>query len=181
MGASMGIGREIAKVLAAEGAQTVVIARRSNLLAVLQGEIEQTGARRPLAITADLYDRSVPAEVCNQVLNTIGYIDILVNNAGGARPLPIDAPDEAWDESFALNFTAVRKMTQAFLPVMQKRGWVIINITGPRPSRVASTPPAPQRRACSHGPRASRETLRNSALPSIASHLGEGGDERRQA
>ena len=130
-GASAGIGRGIAKVLAAEGAQTVVLARRSNLLATLQDEIEKAGGKRPLAITADLYDRGVPGKVRDQVLQHFGHLDILVNNAGGSRPIPLDADDDAWDESFAINFTPARKMARAFLPVMQKRKWGrIINITG---------------------------------------------------
>lgn len=143
-GASVGIGREIARVLAAEGAQTVVIARRGNLLATLQDEVEKTGVRRPLAISADLRDRSVPGKVRDEVLQQFGHIDILINNAGGSRPLPIDAADDAWDESFAINFTQVRKMTQAFLPVMQKRRWGrIINITGTlEPLRLSAAIPA---------------------------------------
>lgn len=130
-GASVGIGREIARVLAAEGAQTVIVARRGNLLASLADEIEKSGAPRPLAISIDLYDRASPAKIRDQVLKQFGHVDILINNAGGSRQMAIDAPDDAWDESFAINFTAVRKMTQAFLPVMQSRKWGrIINITG---------------------------------------------------
>lgn len=130
-GASVGIGREIARVLAAEGAQTVIVARRGNLLASLADAIEKSGAPRSLAISVDLYDRASPAKIRDQVLKQFGHVDILINNAGGSRQMAIDAPDDAWDESFAINFTAVRKMTQAFLPVMQSRKWGrIINITG---------------------------------------------------
>jgi 3-oxoacyl-[acyl-carrier protein] reductase len=130
-GASTGIGRGIARVLAAEGAQTIVIARRTQLLETLQQEIVKTGGRRPLVITADLYDRASPARIREQVIGAFGRADILVNDAGGSRKLEIDAPDEAWDESFAINFTAVRKMAHAFLPGMQQQRWGrIINITG---------------------------------------------------
>ena len=130
-GASTGIGRGIARVLAAEGAQTVVIARRTQLLETLQQEIVKTGGRRPLVVTADLYDRASPARIREQVIGAFGRADILVNDAGGSRKLEIDAPDEAWDESFAINFTAVRKMAHAFLPGMQQQRWGrIINITG---------------------------------------------------
>lgn len=130
-GASSGIGREIARVLAAEGARTVVIARRGNLLADLAAEIEKDGRIRPLVITADLYDRASPEKIRDQILGQFGHVDILVNDAGGSRGTRIDAADEVWDESFALNFTAVRKLTQAFLPSMQERLWGrIINITG---------------------------------------------------
>jgi len=61
----------------------------------------------------------------------LGHVDILVNNAGGSRPLPVDAPDSAWDEAFALNFTSYRKIAHALLPQMMDRRWGrIINITG---------------------------------------------------
>jgi 3-oxoacyl-[acyl-carrier protein] reductase len=130
-GCSVGIGRGIAHVLAAEGAQTVVIARRKHLLESLQDEIQATGKPRPHAIAIDLADRSAPSRVSAEVLGRLGRVDILVNNAGGSRPLGVDAPDEAWDESFAINFTAVRKLTQAFLPAMQERRWGrVVNITG---------------------------------------------------
>ena len=118
-------------MLAAEGAQTVVIARRTQLLETLQQEIVKTGGKRPLVVTADLYDRASPARIREQVIGAFGRADILVNDAGGSRKLEIDAPDEAWDESFAINFTAVRKMAHAFLPGMQQQRWGrIINITG---------------------------------------------------
>jgi len=61
----------------------------------------------------------------------VGRIDILVNNAGGSRPLPVDAPDSAWDEALKLNFTRYRQVTHALLPQMMMRKWGrIINITG---------------------------------------------------
>lgn len=151
-GASVGIGREITRVLAAEGAQTVVIARRGNLLAALQQEIEKTGGKAPLAIEADLYESSAPRQIRDTVLKNFDYIDILVNNAGrgavfrgssfdhlgyadetagGTKQSPEALVEDAWEKSFAINLTAVRRMTHAFLPVMQKRNWGrIINITG---------------------------------------------------
>ena len=130
-GASTGIGREIAKVLAAEGAQVVAIARRLELLETLQAEIVKSGGKRPVAITADLYDRAAPDRIRDQVLQQLGRADILVNSAGGSRSLPIDAGDDAWDEAFAVNFTALRKMSHAFLDSMQRNKWGrIINITG---------------------------------------------------
>jgi 3-oxoacyl-[acyl-carrier protein] reductase len=130
-GASVGIGRDVAKVLAAEGAQTVVVARRAPLLTTLADEIQETGGLRPLALPMDLYDRVSPARLRDAVSRAVGRADILVNNAGGSRPMPWDSPDEAWDESFAINFTAVRKTTQAFLPGMIERGWGrVICVTG---------------------------------------------------
>ncbi|TAK45369.1 MAG: SDR family oxidoreductase [Betaproteobacteria bacterium] len=130
-GASAGIGRGIARVLAKEGAQTVIVSRRIALLEALAGEIERDGEARPLVVADDLQNRDAPARIARQVFARFDRVDILVNNAGGSRPLPVCAADEAWDEAFAINFTAVRKVTQAFLPAMQRNRWGrIINITG---------------------------------------------------
>jgi 3-oxoacyl-[acyl-carrier protein] reductase len=130
-GTSVGLGREIAKVLAAEGARTIVIARRANLLTALQDEIERAGGARPVALPLDLHTPDAPARIRDAALSAYGRVDILVNNAGGSRPIPWDSPDTAWDESFSINFTAVRRTTQALLPGMIERRWGrILCVTG---------------------------------------------------
>ncbi len=130
-GCSVGIGREIARVLAGEGVSCLVVARRGELLKTLQDEIEAAGGVRPHALAIDLANRAAPPRVRDEALARLGHVDILVNNAGGSRPTAVDAPDDVWDESFALNFTAVRKLTQALLPGMIERRWGrIVNITG---------------------------------------------------
>jgi 3-oxoacyl-[acyl-carrier protein] reductase len=130
-GTSVGLGREIAKVLAAEGARTVIVARRANLLATLQDEIERAGGARPLALPLDLYTPDAPARISDAALSTYGRVDILINNAGGSRPIPWDSPDAAWDESFSINFTAVRRTTHALLPGMIERRWGrVLCVTG---------------------------------------------------
>ena len=130
-GTSVGLGREIARVLAAEGARTVVIARRANLLATLQDEIERAGGPRPLALPLDLYAPDAPERIRDAALSAYGRVDILVNNAGGSRPIPWDSPDAAWDESFSINFTAVRRTTNALLPGMIERRWGrVLCVTG---------------------------------------------------
>jgi 3-oxoacyl-[acyl-carrier protein] reductase len=130
-GSSVGIGREIARVLAGEGVSCLVVARRGELLKTLQNEIEAAGGVRPDALAIDLANRAEPPRVRDEALARLGHVDILVNNAGGSRPTAVDAPDDVWDESFALNFTAVRKLTQALLPGMIERRWGrIVNITG---------------------------------------------------
>ena len=60
-GASIGIGLAVAEGLAAEGVQTVVTARRANLLATLQDEIERAGGPRPVAVPLDLYEAGAGA------------------------------------------------------------------------------------------------------------------------
>ena len=130
-GTSVGLGREIARVLAAEGARTVVVARRANLLATLQDEIERAGGARPLALPLDLYAPDAPERIRDAALSAYGRVDILVNNAGGSRPIPWDSPDAAWDESFSINFTAVRRTTNVLLPGMIERRWGrVLCVTG---------------------------------------------------
>jgi 3-oxoacyl-[acyl-carrier protein] reductase len=130
-GASMGIGRAIAKGLAAEGVQVAVVARRTHLLEELASEIERGQGPRPLLIVQDIMARDAAPRLRDAALAGLGHIDILVNCAGGSRPLPIDAPEEKWEEAITLNFTRQRQITHALLPQMIERRWGrIINITG---------------------------------------------------
>ena len=130
-GTSTGIGRQIAKTLAAEGVRIAMVARRGELLQTLADEIAATGAPAPVSIVKDVTARDAHVEIRDRVTGAFGRLDILVNNAGGSRPLPIDAPEDAWDEAIALNFTAVRRLTHAVLPLLREsRSGRIINITG---------------------------------------------------
>jgi len=129
-GASIGIGRAIAKMLAQEGVRVIGVARRKELLDTLVAEVKAAGGTvSPLVL--DLVAKGAADQLAETAIAELGHVDILVNNAGGSRPLPIDAPDSAWDESIALNFTSYRKVTHALLPQMIKQDWGrIINITG---------------------------------------------------
>jgi 3-oxoacyl-[acyl-carrier protein] reductase len=130
-GASRGIGRGAAKVLAAEGCRVAVVARRKNLLDELAREIEAFGAVAPVIIDEDLLDDGAPERVRDRVLAAFGRLDILVNNAGGSRPVKWDASEAEWVEGMTLNFELVRRLTNQFIPQMRERRWGrIINITG---------------------------------------------------
>lgn len=138
-GASVGIGRVIARVLAEEGTSTVLVARRLSLLDQAATEIEQLKCVRPVVVAVDLVGPDGPQHAAAAALAAFGRIDILVNNAGGSRPLPLGSTEAQWDEAMALNFTSVRRMGQAVLPAMQQRGWGrIINITGSLEPRVVN-------------------------------------------
>ena len=67
-GASVGIGRGIVGALAAEGAQTIAVARRTELLEELADEVAATGAPRPHVITGDLATHDGPAAVAAAAL-----------------------------------------------------------------------------------------------------------------
>jgi 3-oxoacyl-[acyl-carrier protein] reductase len=130
-GASMGIGRAIAKGLAAEGVRVAAVARRSHLLDELAGEIEQGRGPAPVLVVQDIMAEDAALQLREAALAGLGRVDILVNCAGGSRPLPIDAPEEKWHEAMTLNFTRQRQLAHALIPQMIGRCWGrIINITG---------------------------------------------------
>ena len=131
-GASMGIGRAIAKGLAAEGAKIAVAARRRNLLEALAAEIAAAGGARPEIIEIDVLPQGAPSKLAQAARDALGRVDILVNSAGGSQPpIGVDAPDDAWDHAMTLNFVRVRQLTHAVLPGMIERKWGrVINITG---------------------------------------------------
>ena len=130
-GASIGIGRAIARGLAKEGVRVVAVARRKDLLETLVGEVQAAGGAEVTPVVQDMMDENAAKKIAAAAVAAVGHVDILVNNAGGSRPLPVDAPDSAWDEALALNFTSYRKVAHALLPQMIERKWGrIINITG---------------------------------------------------
>ena len=140
-GASMGIGRAIVLGLAAEGVRVAVAARRRELLERLAGEIKSAGGHPPAIIVEDVTAASAPVRIRDAAVRALGKIEILVNSAGGSRPLPVDAPDEQWDEALMLNFTRLRQLTHAVLPGMiERHHGVIVNVSSD--SGRAPSPPA---------------------------------------
>ena len=130
-GASAGIGRRIAALLAEEGCRVAIVARRGALLGTLADEIVAAGHERPLTIVQDLTAPEAPQAIHAAVAARFGHLDILVNNAGGSRPLEGLGSDAQWAEAMALNFDAARRLTHAFVDAMRARGFGrIVNVTG---------------------------------------------------
>lgn len=130
-GASRGIGRGIAKVMAAEGCRVAVVARRGPLLEELAREIQAAGGARPTVIVEDLTRTGSVEAVRDRVLEEFTGLDILVNNAGGSRPVKWNAGEDEWHEGMRLNFELVRRVTNQFIPTMRAQHYGrIINITG---------------------------------------------------
>ena len=126
-GASAGIGRAIAKALAAEGVKLAVVARRCELLETLQAEI---GAKLVI-IECDFMKEDAAASIAKAALAGLGTLDILVNNAGGSRKFTLDTDEAQWHEAMTLNFTRQRQLTHLLLAQMMARKWGrIVSITG---------------------------------------------------
>jgi len=144
-GASMGIGRAIAKGLAAEGVKIAIAARRRNLLDALGDEIVASGGTCPVMIEIDVMPDGAPEVLAHAARKALGHVDILVNSAGGSQPpIGVDAPEEAWNHAMTLNFIRVRQLTHAVLPDMIERRWGrVVNITGKsEPDRLIAATPA---------------------------------------
>ena len=141
----MGIGRAIAKGLAAEGVKICIAARRKPLLEELAKEIVAAGGVRPDIVEIDMMEPGAPEKLARAAQQALGSVDILVNSAGGSKPaLPIDAPEALWEESMTLNFTRIRQLTHALLPGMIGKNWGrVINISGKsEPERMIAAHPA---------------------------------------
>lgn len=143
-GASSGIGAGIARALALEGVRVGITARRMDRLDQLASDIEASTGARPFAVAGDVTSAADLKRIAEEATAALGSIDILVNSAGGSRPVVGPASDEAWDEAFALNFTAARRLSERLLPSMRARGWGrIINISGSmEPRSVNAATPA---------------------------------------
>src|ERR1700694_6017797 len=89
-GASIGIGRAIAKGLAKEGVRGVAVARRKELLETLVGEVKAAGGAEVTPVVQDMMDENAAKKITAAAVAAVGHVDILINNAGGSRPLPGD-------------------------------------------------------------------------------------------
>ncbi len=113
-GASTGIGRSTALLLARDGAQITAVARDAERLRALAAE--QPGI---VDLPADM---TIPQERA-RVLAAAGDVDVLVNNAGiGHHGLVEHMPPERVHELFELNVYALIDLTQLVLPGMLERG-----------------------------------------------------------
>ena len=130
-GASSGIGRATAIMLAAEGARVIATARSLAALEMLPGDIRAAGGGEPVLLAADLGQEGGPDGLAAEVLRRLGQVDVLVNNAGGSRPMPQADDPDVWDEAFRLNFFAARRLGERLIPGMAERGWGrVVNVTG---------------------------------------------------
>lgn len=126
-GASSGIGEATAKLLAKQGAQLVLAARREDRLKTLQQEIEQLGGKVVYQVT-DVTDSAQVEQLAKLAQDTFGSVDVLVNNAGlmPLSKLNKNKQDE-WNTMVDVNIKGVLYGIGAVLPYMreQKRGHII--------------------------------------------------------
>jgi short-subunit dehydrogenase len=122
-GASSGIGREFARVLAREGYDLVLVARSGGRLADLAEELKARYGVATKILPKDLADSSAPAGIVTKLEAGGLAVDVLVNNAGFASYGPFAESDLANElQMIQVNVAAMTSLTRLLLPGMVWRG-----------------------------------------------------------
>ena len=129
-GGDSGIGKAVAKLLAAEGVKIALLDKTRDELKANAQEIGKIGEVLP--ITADLRNLEAVETAKQQIINHFGTVHILVNCAGitGATKDFLELTDEDWYETINVDFMAAVRVCRAFIPVMQQEGWGRIVLIG---------------------------------------------------
>jgi gluconate 5-dehydrogenase len=129
-GASSGLGQQMARAFARQGADLAILARRVERLESFKSELEKAYGVKVIAIKCDVTETSDINAAAEQVEKEFGKVDILLNCAGSAKNNDtLNMTDEEWDFTIATDQTSVFKMTRAFGNIMKKNGYGrIINI-----------------------------------------------------
>ena len=127
-GATSGIGKATALLFAEEGADVVITGRRAELGQRVSDEIRRKGVRC-VFVQADHAQADDCSHVIERTLAEFGHIDILFNNAGIVTSGTAETTsDEVWNDTLAINVTAVWRMCKLVLPIMKRQGGgVIVN------------------------------------------------------
>ncbi len=138
-GGTSGIGKATALLFAEEGADVVITGRRAELGQRVLDEIQVRGARGAF-IQADHSKADDCSRVVKRTLSEFGRVDILFNNAGIVTHGTAETTtDEVWNETLAINVTAVWHMCKLVLPHMRQQGHGVIVNNGSDWSVVAGT------------------------------------------
>jgi NAD(P)-dependent dehydrogenase (short-subunit alcohol dehydrogenase family) len=119
-GSTAGIGLEIARRLAVEGARVVVAGRNAKKLAEAVKSIETSGGKSVVGVLAD----AATADGAKTLLAEAGSVDILVNNLGIYESKAFaEITDEDWLSLFETNVLSGVRLSRALLPGMLERNW----------------------------------------------------------
>lgn len=130
-GCSTGLGVQMAKALANQGASIVALARRQNLIEEVAKEIHDTYGVETLAVPCDITDTARVEAAVETIMQHFGHIDILINNAGTGAVAPAeDITDEQFAHEMNIDMFGTFKMCRevakrAMIPAQYGR---IINI-----------------------------------------------------
>jgi gluconate 5-dehydrogenase len=113
-GCSTGLGVQMAKALANQGANIVALARRKELIDQVAAEITKEFGVKAIGVACDITDTDRVNAAVDEVLKEFGRIDILINNAGTGGVTPAeDVPDEMFLNEINIDLTGTFKMARA--------------------------------------------------------------------
>lgn len=113
-GCSSGLGVQMAKALANQGAKIVALARRKDKIDEVAKEIADTYKVETLAIQCDITDTDVVNATVDQIMEKFGRIDILINNAGTGAVAPAeDITDEQFNGEINVDLGGTFKVSRA--------------------------------------------------------------------
>jgi 3-oxoacyl-[acyl-carrier protein] reductase len=122
-GASQGIGFAIARLLAAEGADVAMVARKAEPLAQAVARVAGQDRGRAFAVSADIRSAADCERIVASACDHFGRLDIVVNN-DGAPPLGLLAEfdDAAWQRAIEQNLMSVVRLSRHALPHLRAAG-----------------------------------------------------------
>jgi NAD(P)-dependent dehydrogenase (short-subunit alcohol dehydrogenase family) len=127
-GGTLGIGKAVARGLAAEGARVALVARQADRLKETVAAIEAEGGRA-IGLAADVCLAADVERVVAEAEAGVGPVDILVSNVGGGKALSIlDIDEPEWERMLRLNLTSAYLCCRAVLARMvpRRRGSVVL-------------------------------------------------------
>ena len=126
-GASSGIGAELARQLAGQGARVAIVARREDALR----DVAKSCGDQAYPIVADVTRRDEVKRVVRDVIERFGHIDVWVNNVGrGITRMPTELTDDDIDDMMRVNIKSVLYGVQEILPHFKQQGsGHIINVS----------------------------------------------------
>jgi short-subunit dehydrogenase len=129
-GASSGIGRELARLFAADGARLVLVARSQDRLRELAAELAANHGAEAHVVPADLSRLASPGEVVEALAQRHLDVDVLVNNAGfGAHGSIAELGAERQLAMIDVNVAALTQLTALLLPgMLARRRGAILNV-----------------------------------------------------
>jgi 3-oxoacyl-[acyl-carrier protein] reductase len=145
-GASRGIGLETARLLCAEGASVLLVARQEERLAEAAESVAAAGSNaggRARHLALDVTHESAGDHMLAAAQQGFGPPDVLVNNAGAARWRDLDeVGEEDWRAAYELNVIAPLRAMRALIPGMAERGWGrVVNVCSTAAKRPSAAMP----------------------------------------
>jgi 3-oxoacyl-[acyl-carrier protein] reductase len=162
-GASKGIGKAIARGLANEGVDLLLLARGHEAIEEAAKDIRRSTGVRVLPLAVDVRHEDAVKTAADRAAREFGTVHIVVNNAGGPikrHDRQITWPESDWLDDVDTKTIGMLRVTKAFLPILPRDGaGRIINISGIAGSSALGS-------ALTHG-------LNNSAMNQVTSYLAK--------